>query len=123
MGVALLSLVLAPLIPRFIEVRRQSIDARNWVVATSLGAGKLEELKSLASFPERLDPESREVNGTVFDLVPSAILVDPLPGLEKARPPVVGYRLGVQVLWNLPGTPGKKHHIGLQTLLVRPKPL
>ncbi|NLI77362.1 MAG: prepilin-type N-terminal cleavage/methylation domain-containing protein [Candidatus Riflebacteria bacterium] len=122
-AVALLALALAPMIPRFIEVRRQSIDARNWVVATSLAAGKLGELEAMASFSLPLAAENREINGMAFEIVPTATLVDPVPGFEKARPPVIGWRLEVRVLWHLPGTPDKKHDIGLRSFRMRPRPL
>ncbi|MGM0599994.1 MAG: type IV pilus modification PilV family protein [Candidatus Rifleibacteriota bacterium] len=122
-AIAILVLALAPMMPKFSSIKGQSVNARNYVIATSLASSKIEELKLADKItPEMLKPEVRLVNNTEFEISPEKVLLPvPASGFENAKPPISAFKIKTKVKWSMPGNKKLKHEIFLQSLFFVPE--
>jgi prepilin-type N-terminal cleavage/methylation domain-containing protein len=118
----ILTMALAPMIPNFSAVRVQSINARNWVIAHSFAANKLESFKTLEKVtPQLIKVEKKIVNNTKFEIFPQYKLISKPAGFENSNPEIMCVKFRVDVKWSTPGRKNLKHGIFLETLIFRPK--
>jgi prepilin-type N-terminal cleavage/methylation domain-containing protein len=123
-AIAILVLALAPMLPKFSTIKGQSIDARNYVIATSLASSKIEELKLADEITsDMLQPELKMVNNTEFEVVPQDLAPKPAAGLENSKPQNLVHTIKVKVKWAMPGNKKRKHEIFLQSLFFAPENL
>jgi len=117
-------LFLVPMIPKFSEIRRQSVDAKRLVIAGSLASNKLEEMKLADSISQEiLQPEVRNVHGIDFEIIPSSELIDPVSGFDRALPKVFAYKFKVRVKWARPGIKDFDQDFSLPAIVFRDRML